>query len=182
MRVVITTANFIEKDFHYLTQGAYVQDFPLLSSTCMHYIVLLHILALFVTACRTHLKCYLASGACRSDFYRDIDLYLSHIHPHQQDARFKLKQSTHICSFDVKCNMCSVKEALTKYDFSSAQVVIIPSVPGRHVGMAINQFGHSKLRAVLSRRTGHIPMDAHDKVVMQYSSWGGMGELRRRKM
>ena len=71
-----------------------------------------------------------------------------------------------------------MREALAKYDFSAAQVVLIPSVPGRHAGAAMNQFGHSKLRAVLSRRTGHIPMEAQDKIVMQYSSWGGMGKRK----
>jgi len=89
VRVVITTANYIERDFKYMTQGVYVQDFPLLPSS--------------------------ASGPCRSSFREELVRYL--------------EKTTVIDTFAKQLFDDSIRR-LNMFDFSSAAVEIVATVPG----------------------------------------------------
>lgn len=68
-----------------------------------------------------------------------------------------------------------VLTALDKYDFSSAGVAIVSSVPGVHRGQDRHRFGHARLRNLLEANV--IAESAQDSVaVCQFSSLGSIQE------
>ncbi|CAN0317470.1 unnamed protein product, partial [Ectocarpus fasciculatus] len=58
---------------------------------------------------------------------------------------------------------------LSAYDFSSANVTLIPSVPGRHKGKDLYKYGHMRVRAVLAREEVHVRPGSH-RVAFQAAS------------
>ncbi|CAM9683480.1 unnamed protein product [Ectocarpus sp. 12 AP-2014] len=59
--------------------------------------------------------------------------------------------------------------SLSAYDFSSANVTLIPSVPGRHKGKDLYRYGHMRVRAVLAREEVHVRPGSH-RVAFQAAS------------
>ncbi|CAK8691273.1 unnamed protein product [Clavelina lepadiformis] len=59
------------------------------------------------------------------------------------------------------------------YDFSSANVVLIASTPGRHTGAALSHWGHMRLRKVLRSKIRRV--DSSWPVIGQFSSIGSLG-------
>lgn len=60
-------------------------------------------------------------------------------------------------------------------DMSSAKVVLIGSVPGRHIGEKISHFGHFKLRKALQNYGPEASTVSDWSVVGQFSSVGSLG-------
>eukprot|EP01040_Poterioochromonas_malhamensis_P008381 gene8381-9067_t len=143
IRVVVSTGNFIPEDFHFLTQGNFVQDFPLKTSAS-------------VNAC---------------DFESSLIEYLQHLSTSTSAANARLKE---------------VIQQVRDYDFTAAEVILIPSVPGRHTGHQRQRWGIGKLHACLTREgcLDSIPSTSAKeeersvarRLVMQYSSLGSMGK------
>eukprot|EP00299_Pterocystis_sp_00344_P006181 c17964_g1_i1.p1 GENE.c17964_g1_i1~~c17964_g1_i1.p1 ORF type:complete len:500 (+),score=93.51 c17964_g1_i1:26-1525(+) len=66
-------------------------------------------------------------------------------------------------------------EWIRQYDFSSATVRLLTSVPGRHVGSDINMNGHMQLRSILSLQ--NFPSEFRGSPVLcQFSSLGSLGK------
>lgn len=62
---------------------------------------------------------------------------------------------------------------LSKYDFSTAGVALVSSTPGVHKGSSKTQFGHARLRELLSRES--IPeRDEQAVAICQFSSLGSI--------
>ncbi len=142
IRVVVSTGNFIPEDFHFLTQGNFVQDFPLKTSA--------------------------SANVC--DFESSLIEYLQHLSTSTSAANARLKE---------------VVKQVRDYDFSAAEVILIPSVPGRHTGHQRQRWGIGKLHACLSSEgcLDSIPSTSAKeeergarRLVMQYSSLGSMGK------
>eukprot|EP00903_Cladosiphon_okamuranus_P008270 g7959.t1 len=51
--------------------------------------------------------------------------------------------------------------SLAAYDFSAANVTLIPSVPGRHEGKNLYKYGHMRVRRVLQREEVHVRPGSH---------------------
>ncbi|KAL5463369.1 hypothetical protein EMCRGX_G032262 [Ephydatia muelleri] len=125
MRVVIHTANLIEKDWDQKTQGAWVSPlFPKEPSGP----------STFQKDLLDYLTAYGGTG---------LDVWKQHIREHNMDA---------------------------------ARVHLIASVPGAHTSSSMHQWGHMKLRKVLSQ---HGPpasrVDKDWTVIGQFSSVGSLG-------
>lgn len=62
---------------------------------------------------------------------------------------------------------------LKQYDFRSARVALVPSVPGtgrnQHKGDDLHKYGHMRVRALLSKEKVLLKEGGH-KVVFQFSS------------
>lgn len=90
-----------------------------------------------------------------TEFEEDLIEYFSHIQP-------ALKQN-HTRDKDAEELLKTFVDALKLVDFSSAEVVLIPSVPGRHVagegngGPAMEKLGQAKLREIL-RKEQRLPL------------------------
>ncbi|CAN0443831.1 unnamed protein product, partial [Pylaiella littoralis] len=59
--------------------------------------------------------------------------------------------------------------SLSAYDFSAANVVLVPSVPGRHYGENLYKYGHMRMRGVLRREEVHVRPGSH-RVAFQVAS------------
>ncbi|CDF34084.1 unnamed protein product [Chondrus crispus] len=66
-----------------------------------------------------------------------------------------------------------VTRSIAKYDFSSAGVALIASVPGVHKGPAKMHFGHARLRELL-KSEAFTPEDSGSVAVCQFSSLGSI--------
>lgn len=65
--------------------------------------------------------------------------------------------------------------AVSRHDFSSARVALVPSTPGRHVGSALHHHGHMRVRDILA----HSVFPARFKgapLCAQFSSFGSLTE------
>lgn len=139
LRLAITTANFIEEDFSYLTQGLYTQDFPVKSED--------------------------SSDESKYDLGRDLVDYFHHVHTNTSKSKKEL---------DSFC------EQIKEYDFSSASVILLPSIPGRFKGNEIEKWGIGRLHHILAKEeclfaSKHHFAESDYRLVMQYSSLGSMG-------
>lgn len=67
------------------------------------------------------------------------------------------------------------QQQIRKYDFESAEVILISSVPGRHNGPNRNKWGQWKLREeiMMSKPDGGI-QDCNQRLLMQFSSIGAL--------
>ncbi|TMW64207.1 hypothetical protein Poli38472_012829 [Pythium oligandrum] len=62
---------------------------------------------------------------------------------------------------------------LSRFDFSTATVALIPSVPGAHTGKAMHKYGHLRVRALLK----HFAVAPSDHpLICQFSSLGSLDE------
>ena len=68
-----------------------------------------------------------------------------------------------------------IQQQLQHYDFESAEVVLISSVPGRHLGRNRSKWGQWKLREELSTSSLDDVDDAYSRrLLMQFSSMGSL--------
>lgn len=106
-----------------------------------------------------------SSQSSMTDFERDLTHYLERINISgraQQRLQVFLRR-------------------LQQFDFSSAEVVLVASIPGRHVGLSRERWGLGKLEAQLKqvpRQDSHACGDkwSESSLVMQCSSLGSMGK------
>lgn len=140
IRIIITTANFIPEDFHSLTQGTFIQDFPRRSSS---------------TSSST-------STIPKTDFEITLIEYLQRISTSTSIANQRLSSM--------------IQKLGNDYDFSNAQVILIPSVPGRHTTNRM-KWGIGKLSSILEKYGYHRQENSQQwPLIMQYSSLGSMGK------
>ena len=64
---------------------------------------------------------------------------------------------------------------IKRHDFSSVNVFLVGSVPGRHIGQNLNRFGHMKLRKILSQNCSES-ISSDWQVIGQFSSIGSLGK------
>ncbi|KAI0558679.1 Tyrosyl-DNA phosphodiesterase [Gracilaria domingensis] len=128
-RICIHTANMIQQDWDYKTQGAYVRDFPTM-------------------------QCQSSQNLGNQDFKNQLVRYFSACvkDPERQD----------------------VLEAIEKYDFSSAGVALVASIPGVHEGERNAWYGNLRLRSVLQEVVEDCAEDS--VAVCQFSSLGSIQE------
>uniref|UniRef100_H2Y640 Tyrosyl-DNA phosphodiesterase 1 n=1 Tax=Ciona savignyi TaxID=51511 RepID=H2Y640_CIOSA len=69
-------------------------------------------------------------------------------------------------------------EVIKSHDMSSANVVLIGSVPGRHIGHDLSTWGHMRLRKVLKNKMKKI--DSSWPVIGQFSSIGSLGPTNQK--
>lgn len=150
VRIAIGTANLIEVDWTTKTQGFYVQDFPLKavqapsSQSAPSSAPSSSSQLPFKTepTDSSNLSSGVSSSTAQPDgaisFERDLTEYLRNVVLYSPIAQRMLADR--------------VVARLPLYDFRSAEVVLVPSVPGRHPvsrpaqGVNINRWGHLKLR------------------------------------
>jgi tyrosyl-DNA phosphodiesterase-1 len=164
VRVVIMTANLIEDDFDYRTQGVFIQDFPLKSGHDPPPRASSRGDGSGASVPLSHSNRALA-------FKHDLVDYLNHVAVKGADTQAALRSHTTM---------------LDRYDFSGAEVCIVASVPGRHAASAA-KWGHLKLRRCL--QTALKTTDGNGTsgcssgggggvghIACQYSSTGSMGK------
>lgn len=77
--------------------------------------------------------------------------------------------------WDPKTSPESLVERIRRYDFSTAQAVLIPSIPGYHRLDGNHKRGHLKLReAVIQHTVPPTDSNIHRPIVCQYSSIGSL--------
>ncbi len=134
IRIAIGTPNLIPGDWALKTQGFYIQDFPLLSSSS-------------------------SDHASNNTFREDLHSYLKHV-------GYKINAATqHVLEKQFI-------DKLKNYDFSSAEVVLIPSVPGHHDVTTVAPSSLSSSSSFVSSSTA-VPNgdDVIDKVRVK-NKWG----------
>lgn len=155
VRVVVTTANFIPSDWHARTQGVYVQDFPRREPPTE-----------FNSNSSSNSRCS-SSSVCDSStqFGRDLVEYLTAVRVFGGDSAMN--------------RLRSVANSLAQFDFSSAEVVLVASVPGRHTDLK-HKWGILKLAAELLL-SAKLPSETTNssRLAMQFSSVGSMGKNGR---
>ncbi|CAN8068297.1 unnamed protein product [Agarophyton chilense] len=128
-RICIHTANMVQQDWDYKTQGAYVRDFPKIERQA-------------------------SQRVGNQDFKNQLLRYFA--------ASLKGTERH------------EVLEAIEKYDYSSADVALISSIPGVHEAEQNGWYGHQRLRSVL-RDVVEEP-DDDSVAVCQFSSLGSIQE------
>ena len=155
IRVAIHTANYIEMDLNYKTQGVYVQDFPLLSAR------------------QTPSKHdAFPFGTELFDFLQKMEIF----------DRSAEDDKTTTLKVDAKRMWREYRNRIHQYDFSTADVVLIPAVPGRWKGVDsegksnLHKYGHTKLKRVLEYYHASAHSPAESNLIVQISSIGSMGK------
>lgn len=146
IRVAIFTANFIEMDFHYMTNAVFVEDFPLIETL------------------DTPTTSASSSSSDNHRFRDHIEKYLRSIVLYSRAGQQQFDRAI---------------DLLRGYDYSTAQVDVIASVPGRHIKDNIDSWGHMRLRRCLEsiECRGDVGIrDTRSKLVMQFSSMGTFGK------
>eukprot|EP00892_Ulva_mutabilis_P008980 jgi/Ulvmu1/6454/UM003_0084.1 len=67
----------------------------------------------------------------------------------------------------------AVHAAVSAADYGSARVALVPSVPGRHTGAALTQFGHMRVHTVLARHAFPATF-CKAPIACQFSSLGSL--------
>eukprot|EP01035_Chromulina_nebulosa_P030484 gene30484-40505_t len=98
-----------------------------------------------------------------------------------ESTLFEYLQALRVTSSARKILDALIHSLSTDYDFSSAEVVLIPSLPGRHSSSnprRRNSLGIAKLSHLLKEEYSHIGDDVLKSLtlVMQFSSLGSMGK------
>jgi tyrosyl-DNA phosphodiesterase-1 len=119
LRVVIHTANLRYNDIHLKTQGAFLQDFPLKSSTVNR------------------------ATSLSNEFEETLVSYMA-TYSYTKSRVWDDRSSNH--------ESCNLTQLLRRYDFATAQAILIPSTPGYHPLSADGtcHVGHLKLRHALA--------------------------------
>lgn len=165
-RVCVHTANMIQPDWECKTQGAYMRDFPLADivtrdnsisgkgngNTSGHDNDNGHVTNEATATTRTR------ATTTDDDFREQLEDYLQRC---LETARAEDRQA--------------VLDALRRYDFRSAGVALVTSVPGKHSGPDQYRFGHARLRRLLERES--VGTSASDSAaILQFSSLGSIQE------
>lgn len=170
LRVAIITCNFIASDWTARTEGVYVQDFPRRSSTSYASSSSTSSVNSDSANCSTGGS----NSRCGCQFQTDLVEYLSAVRLYG--------------GITMTSRLCSVILALSSFDFSSAEVVIVGSVPGRHKEVK-HKWGILKLAAELERHVEAASSNyssslsqtkkssrSLSRIAMQFSSIGSMGK------
>jgi hypothetical protein len=98
-----------------------------------------------------------------NDFEKSLTEYFQRLTPSSLTAKNKLK---------------TLIARLPNYDYSSAEVILLPSVPGRHSSNQ-NRWGIGKLHHMLQENDDYlssVSKYSSFRLLMQYSSLGSMGK------
>ena len=148
LRLFIATNNLIPVDNTFKTQGIYVRDFPLRTSEEVQ---------------RNVLKKDL-----EFDFEYNLKSYL-------EEVRVAIECSSFERASVKLSEICTT--LLPRYDFSSANVLLVASVPGHHAKDQLWKYGHMRMRRIFGRFPSPAGFeDTHSSLVMQVSSLGSMGK------
>jgi tyrosyl-DNA phosphodiesterase-1 len=172
IRVVVHTANLVQQDVEWKSQGLYSQDFPLKSNEDDH---------------KPKLKNPYAASKKRGWPFEDDDPqpFEDDLVTYLESYRYSIRQSWsnggRSQSTDPK--EMSLLNLIRQYDFSSAYAVLIPSVPGKHSGSNAKEFGYSKLQRTIKEHVlDHRSHDNKSKpayqvtspIICQFSSLGSL--------
>jgi len=133
VRVVVHTANLLHRDVHDMTNAFWVQDFPLKQQSSRAGPASSQSL----TPPPSVAPCAFENSLC--DY---LQCYYSHLKTFDQPPGI-------VRGFNANVHLQGIVHKLRRYDFSAAEVVLIPSVPGRH-SKAEGKFytyGHTAVRA-----------------------------------
>lgn len=185
-RVVVQTANLIKGDIEYKTQGAYCQDFPLKQK--MHEVV---------NPYKKPRVEHRNEGKSNSgwpfneeedncQFEEDLITYLESYRylnrqtwcTHSSSSSSSATPSTNGCLSD---KPMSWLQLVRQYDYSTAYVILIPSVPGRHKRDVYDNFGYLKLRQAIIQSSSSLNHQSNGnrtppQIICQISSIGSLNE------
>ena len=136
MRVIVHTANLRYDDLYRKCQGAYIQDFPIKCDTSTINDVNVEVSAdISASTCSTTRR----TGRT-SDFEESLNYYMDsygyHKPSHWQGSRTNVHpQSCTSTRTHTRTNTdkaLTLKQLIALYDFSGANAILIPSIPGYH--------------------------------------------------
>lgn len=176
IRIAIFTGNFVSSDWHNKTQGIYVQDFP--RSSCSK-VERLNFLT-FPFAPSTDIA---------ADFKAHLQSYLQCCGLACGDGVFDRSNGSSTVEDDNSALGIFGTSFLNLFDFSSARVRLVSSVPGHYYGEEFSRFGLGRLSAVqeLYRRS-HLAKQGTERtgkekslkreslLSWQYSSQGSLDD------
>lgn len=183
LRVVVHTANMVEQDIEWKSQGIYSQDFPLKSDDTSNTLDQKPKAVINPYAATKKRGGWPFEDDDPQPFEDDLVSYL-------ESYRYSTRQSW--CnSGQYQSTLCGKELTLVNlvrlYDFSSAYVILVPSVPGKHSGSNANNFGYMKLQRAIKEHVidhcGHCSGSSSSKpsakstkspVICQYSSVGSL--------
>lgn len=171
-RVVVHTANLLEGDIEYKTQGAYCQEFPLKKSNVddgkqqrnhdntVHQVV------------NPYKKPRMEKGGERKSnnawpfddeeencpFEEDLITYLESYLYRTRQSWCNASSSRPVSASSTNNGFLSDTpmswlQLIRQYDYSTAYAILIPSVPGRHKRNVYDNFGYLKLRQAIIQST-----------------------------
>ncbi|KAL2642241.1 hypothetical protein R1flu_009828 [Riccia fluitans] len=147
VRVVVHTANLVAGDWNYKTQGLWMQDFP------------------FKGACKPRgFRTNTGGLKTESEFETELVDYLRHLHWKGCTVEFPGTGETRVDAGFFKL-----------FDYSTATVRLVASVPGYHSGTNLLKYGHMKLRSVLAELEFDEEFES-SPLVFQFSSLGSLDE------
>jgi hypothetical protein len=154
VRIIVTTANFIPKDFDTRVNSVFVQDFPLKGGVGE---VSMRVGDVGEVSMREEDR----SNNNRDDFCDYLSGYLDRIIGH--------------CTTSGDTLLRRVIGRLPSYNFSGADARLVASCPGDHVNEDTKRWGIGRLQELLSQQYIHPPEpDEEDVLVMQVSSISSM--------
>uniref|UniRef100_A0A5S6R368 Tyrosyl-DNA phosphodiesterase 1 n=1 Tax=Trichuris muris TaxID=70415 RepID=A0A5S6R368_TRIMR len=114
-------------------------------------------------------------------FQKTQGMYLSPIHPpivneaEESDSptNFKKDLLAYLRAYKHR-SILEWCDIISKHDFRQAKVYVVGSVPGRHVGENMTNWGHTKLRHLLNKHL-KVKVDASWPLICQFSSIGSLG-------
>ena len=184
-RVVIQTANLIQRDIEYKTQGAYCQDFPLKQTKNDNRVVQQVVNPYKKPRVENRDEGKSNNGWPFNDdedhcqFEEDLITYL-------ESYRYLTRQTwCTAASTSSSSGLCdkpmSWLQLIRQYDYSSAYATLIPSVPGRHNRNVYDNFGYLKLRQAIIQSTSSSHHQTNGKrstppapIICQISSIGSL--------
>ena len=166
IRVVVHTANMVQQDVEWKSQGLYSQDFPLKSSEENK-------------KQQTQTVNPYASSKKRGWPYEDDDPqpFEDDLVTYLESYRYSTRQSWFTNGKEM-----SLVNLVREYDFSSAYAVLIPSVPGKHSSSNAKNFGYMKLQRAIKEHvldyanpdSKSLPHPARSPIICQFSSMGSL--------
>ena len=182
IRVVIHTANLHAGDCEYKTQGAYTQDFPLKQQQTKD------------DTKKTNVFNPYKKQKCEEDdnpfgdeedvpFEEDLITYLESYRYLTRLTWCSTSNSMVSSNNSLSNKPMTWLQLIRQYDYSTAYVVLIPSVPGRHKDDEYHNFGYLKLRKaivdwVCSTKDNDAKVSAvsPSPLLCQFSSIGSLNE------
>ena len=198
-RVVVQTTNLTRDDIEYKTQAAYCQDFPLkLTTTTSKTTTKSNVsvdedskLPAIVNPYKKQKVGGVPFDEDDTPFEDDLVTYLESYHYTTRQTWYfagnRLTASSSVGGGIDNNKPMSWLQLLRKYDYSSAYVMLIPSVPGQHASDSYNNLGYLKLRRAIME---HVCPQHHDDddgrntttptsspIICQFSSIGSLNQL-----
>eukprot|EP00804_Cyclotella_cryptica_P021741 CCRYP_012899-RA/>CCRYP_012899-RA protein AED:0.02 eAED:0.02 QI:303/1/1/1/1/1/2/90/665 len=196
IRVVVHTANLMQQDIEWKTQGLYSQDFPLKRDN-------IDVVSSSNQKMQQAETNQPAAGKKRGWPFEDEapQQFEDDLVSYMESYRYSTRQSwcasqqstassTHSQSTLTDKDM-SLVNLIRQYDYSSAYVVLIPSVPGKHLISRGDSFGYLKLRKAIretvcshhshsraievsSAKSKPSSQQARSPIICQFSSLGSL--------